>query len=68
LQESDDFTSVSDPPAWYYPIRRDLAASLLASGDRGGAKREANAALVYRPRDPGTLALLTTLGVSTADR
>jgi tetratricopeptide (TPR) repeat protein len=68
LQESDDFTSVSDPPAWYYPIRRDLAASLLASGDRGGAKREANAALVYRPMDPGTLALLTTLGVSTADR
>ena len=68
LQESDDFTSVSDPPAWHYPIRRDLAAALLATGDLAGARREAKAALVYRPRDPGTLALLATLGVSTAAR
>ncbi len=68
LQESDDFTSVSDPPAWHYPIRRDLAAALLANGDRAGAQREAKAALVYRPRDPGTLALLTRLGVATAAR
>ena len=30
LQESDDFSSVSDPPAWHYPVRRDLAAALLA--------------------------------------
>jgi tetratricopeptide (TPR) repeat protein len=68
LQESDDFTSVSDPPAWHYPIRRDLAAAMLASGDRGGAQREAKAALVYRPNDPGTLTLLTRLGVSIAAR
>jgi tetratricopeptide (TPR) repeat protein len=68
LQESDDFSSVSDPPAWHYPIRRDLAAALLAMSDRAGARREAEAALKYRPKDPGTLALMSTLGVSSAAR
>ena len=61
LQESDDFSAISDPPAWYYPVRRDLAAALLASGDRGGARKEAEAALDYRKKDPGTLALLANL-------
>jgi hypothetical protein len=68
LQESDDFSSVSDPPAWHYPIRRDLAAALLQLNDQAGARREAEAALKYRPKDPGTLALLSTLGVSSAAR
>ncbi|HMC91317.1 MAG TPA: hypothetical protein VKI45_02545, partial [Allosphingosinicella sp.] len=62
LQESKDFSSVSDPPAWYYPIRRDLAEALLASGDKAGAAKAAAAALVYRPKDPGTEALLKKLG------
>jgi hypothetical protein len=61
MQESEDFSSVSDPPAWYYPVRRDLAEALLASGDKPGATREAEAALKYRARDPGTLALLRRL-------
>lgn len=61
LQESDDFSSISDPPAWYYPVRRDLAAALLASNDVIGARREAMAALKYRPKDPGTLQLLNRL-------
>jgi hypothetical protein len=68
LQEGDDFSSVSDPPAWHYPIRRDLAAALLEMNDKTGARREAEAALRYRPKDPGTLALLSTLGVSSAAR
>ena len=68
LQESDDFSSVSDPPAWHYPVRRDVAAALLANNDRHGAKREAEAALRYRPKDPGTLDLLSTLGVSGTAR
>jgi tetratricopeptide (TPR) repeat protein len=68
LQESDDFSSVSDPPAWHYPIRRDLAAALLEQGDVAGARREAQAALKYRPRDPGTLALISTLETRTAAR
>jgi hypothetical protein len=68
LQESDDFTSVSDPPAWAYPVRRDLAAALLAQGDRTGARRELGAALKYRPRDPGSLALRAELEERPARR
>ena len=68
LQESDAFTSVSDPPAWFYPVRRDLASALLQQGDVAGARREADAALKYRPKDPGTLALLSTLEARTAAR
>ncbi len=68
LEEGDDFKSVADPPAWYYPIRRDLAVALAANKDAAGARREAEAALKFRPKDPGTLALLSTLGVSTAAR
>ena len=68
LQESDDFTSVSDPPAWGYPVRRDLAAALLAQGDQAGARRELDAALKYRPKDPGALAMRRKLEARTAAR
>ena len=61
LQEAQDFSGFADPPAWYYPVRRDLAAALLAQGDRVGARREAEAALVYRPKDPGSVALLAEI-------
>jgi tetratricopeptide (TPR) repeat protein len=44
--------SSADPPAWWYPTRRSLAAALLAAGDAEGARREADAALKRRPRDP----------------
>ena len=68
LQESDDFSAISDPPGWYYPVQRDLAAALLASGDRAGARREAEAALAYRVKDPGTVALLAGMGAQSAVR
>lgn len=61
VQESHDFSSVSDPPAWHYPVRREYAEALLAIGDKAGAKAQAEAALAYRVKDPGTLALLATL-------
>ena len=68
LQESDDFSSVADPPAWHYPVRRDLASALLEEGDVAGARKEAQAALKYRPRDPGTVALLSALETRAAAR
>jgi tetratricopeptide (TPR) repeat protein len=68
LQESDDFSSFSDPPAWHYPIRRDFASALMASNDLVAARREAEGALKYRPKDPGTVALLKTLGAVAAAR
>ncbi|WP_445191859.1 hypothetical protein ACT009_14980 [Sphingomonas sp. Tas61C01] len=62
LQEGVEFSLMTDPPAWYYPVRRDLAAAMLAAGDKTGAHKQAEAALVYRVKDPGTLALLKTMG------
>jgi tetratricopeptide (TPR) repeat protein len=68
LEESDDFSSVADPPAWHYPIRRDLAEALAASGDIVQARKEAEAALKFRPKDPGTLELLSKLEARTTAR
>jgi hypothetical protein len=62
LQEDPKFSAVTDPPAWYYPVRRDLAAALLAAGDRMAARQEAEATLAYRKKDPAALALLSKLG------
>lgn len=58
LEETPDFRRFSDPPAFWYPVRRDEAAALLASGDASGARRAAQASLRLRPRDPVALAVL----------
>jgi tetratricopeptide (TPR) repeat protein len=68
LQENPDFRLFSDPPVWWYPVRRDLASALLASGDRTAARKEVEASLKLWPRDPVALALLSKLGVSHASR
>jgi hypothetical protein len=52
LEETREFSDFTDPPAFWYPVRRDLAAALLAAGDAAGAQREAEAALVLRKHDP----------------
>jgi tetratricopeptide (TPR) repeat protein len=46
-----------DPPAWWYPVRRSLAAALLAQGDAAAAEREADLVLRSWPADPVTLAV-----------
>lgn len=46
-----------DPPAWWCPVRRSLAAALLAKGDAAGAEREADAVLKTWRLDPVTLAI-----------
>ena len=46
-----------DPPAWWYPVRRGLAASLLAKGDAAGAERETAKVLQTWKLDPVTLAI-----------
>ena len=59
-----------DPPIWWYPVRRSLAAALLAAGKPKDALREANAALARRPLDPVTLSVrgdaLAVLGQNDA--
>ncbi len=48
----------SDPPAWWYPVRRSLAAAELARGDSAEAVRQAKAVLARTPDDPLTLLVL----------
>jgi hypothetical protein len=57
LQESAGFGS--DPPPFWYPIRRSLAAALLAAGDAAGARRQLLASLKDWPNDPLGLMLLS---------
>ena len=68
IEESKAMRGYDDPPVWWYPVRRSLAAALLAAGKPTDALREANAALARRPLDPVTLSVradsLTALGQS----
>lgn len=57
MQETKAFLSFSDPPAFWYPVRRDMAAALLAMGKPKDALREAETTLKSTPREPVTLAL-----------
>jgi len=68
LEEGKDYSRMTDPPAWWYPVRRSLAEARMASGDVAGARAEARATLKRRPREPGTLALLAKLDGRLAAR
>ncbi|OYY72188.1 hypothetical protein [Sphingomonas sp. 28-63-12] len=52
IEESKVMTYYADPPAWWYPVRRSLAAALLEAGRPAEALRQANGALKRRPLDP----------------
>lgn len=52
IEETSDFNRFKDPPAFWYPVRRDVAAALLAAGDFAGAKAAAEASLELRMKDP----------------
>ncbi len=63
----------SDPPLFWYPVRRSYAAALLAAGDPARAREHLHATLKRWPNDPLTLYALSVadrrLGsVATADR
>ncbi len=58
IEETHDFSRFSDPPAFWYPVRRDVAMALLAAGDVAGAMRELQASLKLRPKDPTALILM----------
>lgn len=57
VEESKPLSDFSDPPLWWYPVRRDVAAALLAKGDLAGAKAAVDASLAHRALDPVALAL-----------
>ena len=64
IEETEDFSVFSDPPAFWYPVRRDVAAALLAAGDREGARAAIEASIKLRPRDPAALELLERIGAA----
>ena len=59
IEEGHVMADASDPPAWWYPVRRDAADARLALGDTAGALRDLDASLRNRPRDPVALAMKT---------
>jgi hypothetical protein len=61
VEETKSFSDFSDPPAFWYPVRRDQAAALLAAGDKAGAGTALAASLKLRPRDPAALELQAKL-------
>ncbi|MEO6387913.1 MAG: hypothetical protein ABIT16_13700, partial [Croceibacterium sp.] len=62
LEETPEFNDFTDPPAFWYPVRRDVAAALLAAGDSEGAREAAEASLKLRMKDPVAEALLARIG------
>ena len=57
-QQEAGLKDYTDPPAWWYPARRSLAAAQLAMGRAAEAERQARAVLARSPLDPVTLAIL----------
>jgi tetratricopeptide (TPR) repeat protein len=56
--QEEKLTAFTDPPAWWYPIRRSVAAALLSGGDSRASKVEVQQALLHWPSDPLSLELL----------
>lgn len=57
LQEKE-FGGWMDPPDWWYPVRRSLAAAYLKAGDYAKAEAEASASLKEWKHDPLALWVL----------
>jgi len=56
-QRAADFGS--DPPLYWYSVRRSLAAAMLAGGDARGAREQLRASLRHWPNDPLALYALS---------
>ncbi|WP_310020608.1 hypothetical protein [Croceicoccus sp. BE223] len=61
VEETEDFGEFSDPPAFWYPVRRDMALALEGAGDKAGALREARKTLEIRKNDPVAAAIVQRL-------
>jgi tetratricopeptide (TPR) repeat protein len=57
IQEAE-MTEYMDPPAWWYPVRRSVAAAHLRAGDFARAESEARASLKAWKHDPLALWVL----------
>lgn len=68
IEESPSIDDYSDPPVWWYPVRRSLAEARLAAGDAKGALADADRSLKRRPQDPMTLAVRARAATALGDR
>lgn len=68
LQEMPDFARYADPPAFWYPVRADAAAALLALGRPREALAEADQVLAAWPREPMTLATRAAANAALGNR
>ena len=68
LEETPAFNDFTDPPVFWYPVRRDEAAALLAAGDAKGAKEAAEESLKLRVKDPVAEALLARANAAPVAR
>ncbi len=50
-----------DPPLWWYPVRRSLAAAYVRQGKLPQARAAIEAALKLRPKDPTSLFVLSQI-------
>ncbi len=67
-QEQDyPFAKNFDPPPWWYPVRRSLAAADLAAGKPADAAREAKASLKAWPQDALALKVLAEAEAKIGD-
>ena len=57
LDEAKLMRTLSDPPAWWYPVRRSYAAALLAQGKPRAALKQATRVLDRRSNDPVALSI-----------
>jgi tetratricopeptide (TPR) repeat protein len=58
-QQDTLLISTMDPPVWWYPIRRSVAAAMLADGKFEQAAQEARTSLTVWPNDPIALLALS---------
>lgn len=68
IQEDAGFAYITDPPAFWYPIERDVGETKLRLGDEEGARLAVAQALKLRPRDPVALALMANLDSRSKQR
>jgi tetratricopeptide (TPR) repeat protein len=59
MRRQDGAGFYADPPPFWYPVRRSVAAALLAQGDALGAEHQLTASLEGWPNDPLALYLLS---------
>jgi Flp pilus assembly protein TadD len=56
--QDKEFGAWMDPPTWWYPVRRSIAAAWLKAGDFAKAESEATASLKLWKHDPLALWVL----------